>query len=67
MTDKALLALEDGSVFYGVSFGFFDFVKGETIIKKKDFGSTLASLNVSEGPFLMVPFCLLYTSPSPRD
>ena len=28
----------------------------ETVIKEKDFGSTLARLNVSEGPFLMVPF-----------
>ena len=40
----------------GLTLGFYDLDKGETIIKKKDFGSTLASLNVSEGPFLMVPF-----------
>ena len=40
----------------GLTLGFYDLDKGETIIKKKDFGSTLARLNVSEGPFLMVPF-----------
>ena len=40
----------------GLTLGFYDLDKGETIIKKKDFGSTLAKLNVSEGPFLMVPF-----------
>ena len=40
----------------GLTLGFYDLDKGETIIKKKDFGSTLASMNISEGPFLMVPF-----------
>ncbi len=38
----------------GLTFGFYDLDKGD--IKKRDFGSTLAKLNVSEGPFLMVPF-----------
>ena len=40
----------------GLTLGFYDLDKGETDIKKRDFGSTLAWLNVSEGPFLMVPF-----------
>ena len=39
----------------GLTLGFYDLDKGETVIKKRDFGSTLARLNVSEGPFLMVP------------
>ncbi|MDC3116680.1 VacJ family lipoprotein [Alphaproteobacteria bacterium] len=40
----------------GLSLGFYDFDNNETKIKKKDLGSTLAKLNVPEGPFLMVPF-----------
>jgi len=40
----------------GLTLGFYDLDKGETVIKKRDFGSTLSRLNVSEGPFLMVPF-----------
>ncbi len=40
----------------GLTLGFYDLDKGETVIRKRDFGSTLARLNVSEGPFLMVPF-----------
>ncbi len=40
----------------GLTLGFFDLDNGETIIDKKDFGSSLAKLNVPEGPFLMVPF-----------
>ena len=40
----------------GLTLGFYDLDKDETVIKNKDFGSTLARLNVSEGPFLMVPF-----------
>ena len=40
----------------GLTLGFYDLDKGETLIKNKDFGSTLAKLNISEGPFLMVPF-----------
>tara|TARA_B100001093_G_scaffold498251_1_gene546160 strand:+ start:82 stop:819 length:738 start_codon:yes stop_codon:yes gene_type:complete len=40
----------------GLSFGFYDFDNNETKISKKDLGSTLAKLNVPEGPFLMVPF-----------
>ena len=39
----------------GLSFGFYDFDNNETKIPKKDLGSTLAKLNVPEGPFLMVP------------
>ena len=39
----------------GLSFGFYDFDNNETKIHKKDLGSTLARLNVPEGPFLMVP------------
>ena len=39
----------------GLTLGFYDLDEGNTIIKKKDFGSTLAKLNFSEGPFLMVP------------
>ena len=39
----------------GLSLGFYDFDNNETKIKKKDLGSTLAKLNVPEGPFLMVP------------
>jgi phospholipid-binding lipoprotein MlaA len=39
----------------GLSFGFYDFDNNETKIDKKDLGSTLAKLNVPEGPFLMVP------------
>ena len=38
-----------------LSLGLYDFDKNETKIHKKDFGSTLAKLNVPEGPFLMVP------------
>ncbi len=40
----------------GLSLGFYDFDNNETKIPKKDLGSTLAKLNVPEGPFLMVPF-----------
>ncbi len=40
----------------GLTLGFYDLDKSETVIKKRDFGSTLARLNVSEGPFLMLPF-----------
>ena len=39
----------------GLSLGFYDFDNNETKIKKRDLGSTLAKLNVPEGPFLMVP------------
>ena len=39
-----------------LTLGFYDLDNGETDIVKKDFGSTLAKFNVSEGPFLMVPF-----------
>ena len=39
----------------GLSLGFYDFDNNETKIKKKDLGSTLAKLNVPEGPFFMVP------------
>ncbi len=40
----------------GLTLGFYDLDEGETVIKKRNFGSTLAKLNISEGPFLMVPF-----------
>ena len=40
----------------GLTLGFYDLDNGETEIIKKDFGSTLAKLNVPEGPFLMLPF-----------
>jgi len=40
----------------GLTLGFYDLDKGETVIEKRDFGSTLAKFKVSEGPFLMVPF-----------
>ena len=40
----------------GLTLGFYDLDNGETEILKKDFGSTLAKLNVPEGPFLVVPF-----------
>ena len=40
----------------GLTLGFYDLDEGDTKIEKKDFGSTLAKLNVPEGPFLMVPF-----------
>ena len=40
----------------GLTLGFYDLDNGETEISKKDFGSTLAKLNVPEGPFLMLPF-----------
>ncbi len=39
----------------GLSLGFYDFDNNETKITKKDLGSTLAKLNVPEGPFFMVP------------
>jgi phospholipid-binding lipoprotein MlaA len=39
----------------GLSLGFYNFDNNETKINKKDLGSTLAKLNVPEGPFLMVP------------
>jgi phospholipid-binding lipoprotein MlaA len=40
----------------GLTLGFYDLDNGETDIIKKDFGSTLAKINVPEGPFLMIPF-----------
>lgn len=40
----------------GLTLGFYDLDNGDTKIQKKDFGSTLAKLNVPEGPFLMIPF-----------
>ena len=40
----------------GLTLGFYDLDNNETVIKKRDFGSTLARLNITEGPFLMVPF-----------
>ena len=40
----------------GLTLGFYDLDNGETEIRKKDFGSTLAKLNFPEGPFLMLPF-----------
>ena len=39
----------------GLSLGFYDFDNNETKVQKKDLGSTLAKLNVPEGPFLIVP------------
>ena len=39
----------------GLSLGLYDFDNNETKIHNKDLGSTLAKLNVPEGPFLMVP------------
>ena len=40
----------------GLTLGLYDLDEGDTKIKKRDFGSTLANLNFPEGPFLMVPF-----------
>ena len=40
----------------GLTLGFYDLDDKQTNINKKDFGSTLAKYNVSEGPFLMIPF-----------
>ncbi len=40
----------------GLTLGFYDLDEGETKVQQKDFGSTLASINIPEGPFLMVPF-----------
>ncbi len=39
----------------GLSLGFYDFDNNETKVQKKDLGSTLAKLNIPEGPFLIVP------------
>ena len=39
----------------GLTLGFYDLDNGKTDLIKKDFGSTLAKLNVPEGPFLMLP------------
>ena len=40
----------------GLSLGFYDLDNNQTNVDKKDFGSTLASFNVPEGPYLMLPF-----------
>ena len=39
----------------GLTLGFYDLDNADTAIKDKDFGSTLAKINVPEGPFLVVP------------
>ena len=39
-----------------LTFGFYDLDDKETKFHKLDFGSTMASYNISEGPYLVVPF-----------
>ena len=39
-----------------LTFGFYDLDDKETKFHKLDFGSTMASYNLSEGPYLVVPF-----------
>lgn len=40
----------------GLTLGFVDLMEDDTAIIKEDFGQTLATANVPEGSFLMVPF-----------
>ena len=39
-----------------LTFGFYDLDDKETKFHKLDFGSTMASYNFSEGPYLIIPF-----------
>ena len=40
----------------GLTFGFVDLMEGEDQPEHEDFGQTLASVGVNQGPYLMVPF-----------
>ena len=40
----------------GLTFGFVDLMTGEDQPEQEDFGQTLASAGVGQGPYLMVPF-----------
>ena len=55
MSFKAILAFEDGSVFYGKGFGKEKYDVGELVF------------NTSMTGYQEIMTCLLYTSPSPRD
>lgn len=48
----------------GLTFGFVDLMEGEDKPEREDFGQTLASAGVSEGPYLMVPFLGSHTARS---
>ena len=48
----------------GLTFGFADLMEGEDRPEQEDFGQTLASAGVSEGPYLMVPFLGSHTERS---
>ena len=48
----------------GLTFGFADLMEGEDRPEREDFGQTLASAGVSEGPYLMVPFLGSHTARS---
>ena len=40
----------------GLTFGFVDLMEGEDQPKREDFGQTLASAGMDQGPYLVVPF-----------
>ena len=40
----------------GLTLGFVDLMEGEDQPEREDFGQTLASANVDQGPYLMIPF-----------
>ena len=60
MIKTAILALEDGSIFNGFSYGSANSVSGEVV-----FNTSMAGYQeILTDPSYA---CLLYTSPSPRD
>jgi len=40
----------------GLTFGFVDLLEGEDQPKREDFGQTLTSAGMDQGPYLMLPF-----------
>jgi phospholipid-binding lipoprotein MlaA len=48
----------------GLTFGFVDLMEGEDRPEPEDFGQTLASAGMGEGPYLMVPFLGSHTARS---
>ena len=58
--DKAVLALADGTTFFGKSIGFLGETNGEVVFNTSMTGYQEILTDPSYA-------CLLYTSPSPRD
>ena len=48
----------------GLTLGFVDLMEGEDRPEREDFGQTLASAGMGEGPYLMVPFLGSHTARS---